>query len=123
MSAEENLNNLTNMVKENKEAYKKRFKQLVNKVAKLSRNTKSSSPDKKKKFSENSKHHQARVQKQLKEQCQTTLSFIGQYDYVLSQIELYNHDTGMVESFTFIEHDEFQPNHETNKGNQGSRHG
>ncbi|CAB4028420.1 Hypothetical predicted protein, partial [Paramuricea clavata] len=115
MRVEENLNNVTNTVKENKKAYKKRFKQLVNKVAKLSRNTKSRGPDKKKKFSEYSKQHQARIRKQLKEQCQTTLSFLGQYDYVPSRIELYNHNTGMVESFNFIEDDEFQPNHETSK--------
>jgi hypothetical protein len=38
MRVEENLNNVTNTVKENKKAYKKRFKQLVNKVPRQKEN-------------------------------------------------------------------------------------
>ena len=106
--AEEDLKTATNMVKQSKEAHKKKFKQLVNKVAKLSSNKKSRGPDKNKSFGQYSRKQQARVRKQLKEQCQTTLSFLGHYNYVPSRIELYNHDTGMVEHFTFSEDNELQ---------------
>ena len=58
------------------------------------------------KFTEYSRQHQAQVRKQLKEQCQTALSFLGYYNFVPSRIELYNHDTGVVNSFTFMENDE-----------------
>lgn len=103
---EEKLENTTNLANQNKEEYKKKFKQLVNKVAKLSSKKKSRGPARGKKFTNYSKQHKARVRKQLKEQCQTTLSFLVHYDYIPSRIELYNHHTGKVESFSFIDNNE-----------------
>ena len=106
MRTEDQLKKAENTVKSNEEKYKKKFRQLVNKVAKLSSNKKSRGPEKEKKFNQYSKKQQARVRKQLKEQCQTSLSFLAHYKFVPSKIELYNQDTGVAESFTFTEHDE-----------------
>ena len=39
------------------------------------------------------RRHQARVKKQLKEQCHTTLSFLGLYKYVAIKVEEFNEDT------------------------------
>ena len=55
----------------------------------------------------NIQKNSVRVRKQLKEQCQTALSFLGQYNFVPSKIELYNEDTGVADSFTFTDNDEF----------------
>ena len=101
MHVEEKLKTAANKVKQTKASSKKKFKQLINKVARLSRSKKWRGPEKNKRFSDYSRQHQLRVRKQLKEQCETTLSFLGHYNFVPSRIELYNHDTGMVECFTF----------------------
>ena len=43
------------------------------------------------------------VRKQLKEQCETALSFMDHYQFTQSRVELCNVDTGEVESFSFNE--------------------
>jgi phosphoenolpyruvate carboxylase len=108
MRTKDQLKKAENTMKSGEEKYRKKFKQLVNKVAKLSSaNKKSRGPEKKKTFNQYSNKHQVRVRKQLKEQCQTALSFLGQYNFVPSKIELYNEDTGVADSFTFTDNDEF----------------
>ena len=54
-------------------------------------------PAKKKYFQHYTRQHQARVKKQLKEQCHTTLSFLGLYNYVATKVEVFNEDTGQLE--------------------------
>ena len=106
---EKKLKDVTNLFEDNKRKFKKRFEQLVKKVAKINSNKKSRGADRKKTFTDYSKQHQARVRKQLKDQCQSTLSFLGQYNYVPSRVALYNQDTGEVEHFVFIEDKELSP--------------
>ena len=100
LRAEEQLKSLNNEVKAVKEKSKKKFKQIVNKVAKLISNKKTRGPDKNKSFSNYSKRHQLRVRNQLKDQCSTALSFLGHYNFLPSRIELYNCETDEVESVT-----------------------
>ena len=47
-------------------------------------------------------------EKQLKEQCHITLSFLGLYDYVATKIEVYNEDTGKHETFSLLEEGELR---------------
>ena len=82
MHTEEELNATRALLVSNQKKYKQKFKQLVNKVARLSTNKKCRGPDKKKSFSEYSSKQQSRIRNQLKEQCQTTLSFFGQYELI-----------------------------------------
>lgn len=105
MHTEEELNATRALLVSNQKKYKQKFKQLVNKVARLSTKKKCRGPDKKKSFSEYSSKQQSRIRNQLKEQCQTTLSFFGQYDIIPSKIELFNYDTGDVESFDLLDND------------------
>ena len=42
-------------------------------------------------------------QKQLKEQCDTTLSFFGLYNYVATNVGVFNEHTSKLESFSLLE--------------------
>ena len=42
----------------------------------------------------------------VKEECHATLSFLGLYDYVATKIEVYNEDTGKLETFRLLDEDE-----------------
>ena len=44
-----------------------------------------------------------RVKKRWKEQCHTTLSFLGLYNYVATKVEVFNEDTSKLESFSLLE--------------------
>ena len=61
---------------------------------------------KKKSFRQYTRQHQARVKKQLKEQCHTTLPFLGLYNYVATKAEVFNEDTGKLETFSLLEEGE-----------------
>ena len=102
---ESDIKILTETTAKNKLKYKGKFKQLVKKIAKLQCNQKTRGPDKKKSFNEYTRQHQARVKKQLKDQCETVLSFLGQYEFAPSHIELCNLSTGETETFFFEEND------------------
>ena len=67
---------------------------------------KSRGPAKKKSFRQYTRQHQARVKKQLKEQCHTTLSFLGLYNYVATKVDVFNEDTGKLETFSLLEEGE-----------------
>ena len=105
LKTEEQLKTVKDEVETSKKTYKKKFRDLVNKVAKLNRKKNSRGPDKKKKFTDYSKQHQARVRKQIREQCQSSLSFLGHYDFVPTRVELLNYDSGEVET-VFLENED-----------------
>ena len=105
MKVEEDLEVLKKINNKNKIAYKGKFKQLVKKIARLSTTKKSRGPAKNKTFDSYTKQHQTRVKRQLKEQCETALSFLGQYQFAPSRIEMQNMETRKVESFCFSEDD------------------
>ena len=79
--------------------YKKKFIQLAKKVIK---NGKKGRGPAKKKFNDYSKHHQKRIKNQLKEECQTTLSFLGLYNFVATKIEVLNTETNQYETFNLV---------------------
>ena len=54
----------------------------------------------KKKFNDYSKHHQKRIKNQLKEE--TTLSFLGLYNFVATKIEVLNTETDEYETFNLV---------------------
>ena len=72
-------------------------------------------PAKRKTFQQYTRHHQARVKKQLKEQCHTTLSFLGLYSYVATKVEVFNEDTSKLESFSLLEDGELPFNDDSKK--------
>lgn len=47
-----------------------------------------------------SKHR--RLKNQLKEECQTTLSFLGLYNFIATKIEVLNTDTNQYETFNLV---------------------
>ena len=79
--------------------YKKKFTQLAKKVIK---NGKKGRGPAKKKFNDYSKHHQKRIKNQLKEECQTTLSFLGLYNFIATKIEVLNSETNQYETFNLV---------------------
>ena len=85
--------------------YKKKFKILARKIAKLQRDGKRR-PDKKKKFTDYTKPHQSRLRQQMKENCQATLSFLGLYDFIATKVEVFNGETQQYETFSLIDQNE-----------------
>lgn len=79
--------------------YKKKFVQLAKKVIKNGKKGRGLSN---KKFHDYSKHHQKRIKNQLKEECQTTLSFLGLYNFIATKIEVLNTDTNQYETFNLV---------------------
>ena len=60
----------------------------------------------KKKFNDHSKHHQKRIKTPLKEECQTTLSFLRLYNFIATKIEVLNTDNNQHETFNLVEEGE-----------------
>ena len=79
--------------------YNKKFIQLAKKV--ITNGKKGRGPAKKK-FNDYSKHHQKRIKNQLKEECQTILSFLGLYNFVATKIEVLNTETNQYETFNLV---------------------
>lgn len=79
--------------------YKKKFVQLAKKVIK---NGKKGRGPAKKKFNDYSKHHQKRIKNLLKEECQSTLSFLGLYNFIATKIKVLNTDTNQYETFNLV---------------------
>lgn len=79
--------------------YKKKFVQLAKKVIKKEKKGRGPAN---KKFNDYSKHHQKRIKNQLKEECQTALSFLGLYNFIATKIEVLNTDTNQYETFNLV---------------------
>ena len=63
-------------------------------------------PKKKEAFGEYSKHHQSRIKKQLKEDCQATLTFLGLYNFMATKVQVFNTDTEQYDTFNLIDEDQ-----------------
>ena len=86
--------------------HKKRFRRLAKKVADICSQKKSRGPATTKSFRQYTRQHQARIRKQLKEHCHTTLSFLGLHNYIATKVEVYNEDTCQMETFNLLEEEE-----------------
>ena len=85
---------------------KKKFKRLCHKVMKMQRKQDGSrGPNKGKKFNEYTKRHQERVRRQLTSDCEGSLSFLGTYDFVATEVKVFNTSTEEYEVFKLIESD------------------
>ena len=85
--------------------YKKRFKNLAKKVARMSKKN-SRGSQKNKSFGEYSQRHQARIKTQLKEQCYSTLAFMGDCDFIATKVEIFNSETQEYETLQLIDEKE-----------------
>jgi hypothetical protein len=86
--------------------YKKKFKRLAKKVAKEQMKKKGRGPANNKKFNDYSRKQQKRIRGQLKEECQTTLDFLGLYDFIATKVEVLNAETNEYEVFDLINDEE-----------------
>ena len=103
---EEKLKTALEKSQKKDEESKRRFKRFAKKVADMCLEKRSRGQAKKKSFRQYTRQHQARVKKQLKEQCHTTLPFLGLYNYVATKAEVFNEDTGKLETFSLLEEGE-----------------
>ena len=92
-----------------------KFKSLVKRVAKM--NKKGVRGPEKKFFNEYSKQHQNRIKKQMKEECEATLSFLGLYNFMATKVEVFNHDTEQYDTFNLID-EEQMPHSDTDAANE-----
>ena len=103
---EEKLKTALEKSQKKDEESKRRFERLAKKVADMCLEKRSRGQAKKKSFRQYTRQHQARVKKQLKEQCHTTLSFLGLYNYVATKVDVFKEDTGKLETFGLLEEGE-----------------
>ena len=85
--------------------YKKRFKDLARKVARMNKKN-LRGPQKKKSFGEYTQRHQSRIKTQLKDKCYSTLSFIGEYDFIATKVEIFNTETQQYDTLQLIDENE-----------------
>ena len=63
-------------------------------------------PQKKKSFSEYTQRHQSRIKTQLKDKCYSALSFIGEYDFIATKVEIFNTETHQYDTIQLIDENE-----------------
>ena len=61
--------------------------------------------DQKKSFSDYTKRHQERIRRQLATDCETSLSFLDTYDFVATEVKVFNFATDQFETFRLVESD------------------
>ena len=105
LRVEEKCREAVDKVEKQAAFYKKRFKQLVRKVI---RNTKKGRGRAKRMLGDYSKRHQTRAKNQFKEECQSTLAFLGLYDFIATKIEVLNSDTNQHETFQLVDEGELE---------------
>lgn len=59
-------------------------------------------PAKDKSFRDYSRKQKSPVTGQLKDECQTTLAFLGRYDFIATKVEVFNCDTNQYEMFELV---------------------
>ena len=104
LKVEEKLQQALSKSEKSSAYYKKKFKDLVRKVAKMDK--KNSRGPQKKSFGEYTKRHQSKIKAQLKDKCNSTLSFVGQYDFIATKVEVYNTETQEYETIQLIDDNE-----------------
>ena len=60
-------------------------------------------PQKAKSFGDYTPQHQSTIRKQLVEDCQATLSFVGLYNFIATRVEVFNEDTQTYETFHLLD--------------------
>ena len=100
LKVEEKLDKVLNQRKSDKKYYKKKFKALAKRV--------SWEPYTfaKKKFSDYTARHKARIRNNMKQDCQATLSFLGVHNFLATKVEVYNSDEGRYEMISLVEDEE-----------------
>ena len=103
LKVEEKLKNALQKATEKDAHHKKKFKQLAANVAKVYKKQRSRGPQKNKTFNDYTKNHQARIRKEMKDDCQATLSFLGLYNFLALKVEVYNNETRQYETFHLLD--------------------
>ena len=103
MRLQEKLNEALSKAEKKDKIYKKKFKRLARKIIKLRRQKGGRGPQKAKSFADYTPQHQSRIRKQLVEDCQATLSFVGLYNFIATKVEVFNEDTQTYETFHLLD--------------------
>ena len=65
-------------------------------------------PNKKKRFTDYTKKHQARIGRGFKEDCHCHCTDSGLYNFIATKVELFNNDTQQYETISWVEEGELQ---------------
>lgn len=107
---EEKLEKMSNSVK----SHKKKFKKVSQKLIKMQRQQSGTrGPDRNKSFDDYSKRHQDRIREQLRSDCETSLSFLGLYNFVANEVKVFNCSTEEFETFNLVKNPDEQNTPET----------
>ena len=99
------LNEVLSTAEKKDNISKKKFQRLASKIVKLQRQKGVRGPQKAKSFQDYSPQHQCRIRKNLAEDCQVTLSFVGLYNFIATKVEVFNEDTQSYETFNLLDDD------------------
>ena len=82
----------------------KKFKKLAQKLLNSIRDKKTSrGPDKNKSYCDYSKKHQKRIKDQLAVDCGTALSFLGLYDFLPTEVKVFNFATEQYDTLMLVD--------------------
>ncbi len=102
LKVEQKLERVLNRTKSDKKYYKRKFKALAKRVAKIQGNQCVA----KKKFSNYTTRHKSTIRNNMKQDCQATLSFLGVHNFIATKVEVYNSDEQRYETICLVEDDE-----------------
>ena len=105
LKVEEKLQQALAKSEKSSDFYKKRFKNLARKVARMNKKN-LRGPQKNKSFSEYTQRHQSRIKTQLKDKCYSTLCFMGEYDFIATKVEIFNAETQEYDTLQLIDENE-----------------
>ena len=107
LKIEQKLEDVIRDSENRKKQYKEKFSRLVKKAARMQRKGQRG-PNKSKKFTDYTKQHQATIGQGFKEDCYSALSFLGLYDFIATEVEVFNNDTQQYETISLVEEGELK---------------
>lgn len=93
---------------------KKKFKKLTQKLIRQQRrqSTRGSSKSKTR-FSDYSKRHQLRIRRQMVQDCEVSLAFLGLHNYVATKVEVFNENIQEFETINLVDEGEINMSSDT----------
>ena len=95
------------------EKFKKKFKAITRKLIRQQRRQRSRGSTASKAFFEYSKRHQSRIRKQMVDDCEASLAFLGLHNFIATKVEVYNENNQQYETINLINEDEIDPSSDT----------
>ena len=91
-------------------SWKQKMRRVIKKLKEQNQKKRVRGKTLNKSFSDYSDRQKIRIKKTIKEECQTTLTFLGLYNLVPAKVEIYNEEQNKMEVIPLLDDDEFLKN-------------